>query len=536
MFLPPLSMSIDALTLLYNRLRHGTIPVPETDFEHAVSVLVPAYNEEYKLLNTIDRILQQTYPVKSIYILDDLSTDNTPAVCREIAKRHDKVVHVRRDSKLGKAGNINAIVTDAGKELGDLVLVVDGDVTLEEDCLEQLVKGASDAAVVTGYGHTRKPKSFLPGVLYEGESWINAIFRFRKKAQNIRHGIFVICGALSLYRRDMLESLPIPERTLTEDTDYTWLLQEQGFKVAYADKAIALGNNPNSFGGYWRRYDRWFSGTYQNLFVHGKDLAQSPSLFYATIVPSVIETIPYSIVMSTLPLAAFVAPDFAKGVLTADFILSLPFLFLHPRGFCYAVAHLPHIYAFKYFGSVAGVYTGMKTLAQKILGREEAWRNAWASTSQIPILPRRLSKRFMRSHMEEFDDLEHNWVDLGETPWTDQNYLFELPEKWKLSSYVRVDGAVAGYAIVSKKNEEEAYLHKILVDARFRGTGIGKRLFEDMIRTCGNRGFKKIRFKVKVDNEQANRLYRKMGVLYEGVVACPDGVNRYECVYGVKEE
>ena len=48
------------------------------DTDKKVSVLVPVYNEKTELLmETITTIMQQTYPIHSIYVFDDGSSDTS---------------------------------------------------------------------------------------------------------------------------------------------------------------------------------------------------------------------------------------------------------------------------------------------------------------------------------------------------------------------------------------------------------------------------------------------------------------------------
>lgn len=530
-------MVIDLATLGFSRLRHR-----DSD-EHiantmakSVSVLVPIFNEAEKILSTVNCIVKQTHPVKDIYLLDDLSTDRTEKMCKELEKMHDVVSHVRRNVKLGKAGNINALVRERTHELGELVLIVDGDVKLEPTCLEELVKASDNAEVVTGFGYTKKPSSYVAKMLYEGRSWINSVFSFRKRAQAIRKAVFVVCGALSLYKRNVLAQVPIPERTLTEDTDYTWLLQERGYTVSYNEKARAVGSDPESFRGCWSRHVRWFSGTYQNLFIHGfRELKKSKTLLYSTILPGCIEAIPYSVTITCLPAIAFFYPNLAKGILLADFLLSAPFLFLHQKGFWHAVNHLPDIYAYKYFGSVVCLYAGIKTVIEKVSGRTEQWKNNWENSSRARLQPRRLTKRYMRKHLDAFLYLEKEWINLGEEAWTRDSFMLKKPHKWKLSSYVSLNGKPVGYAIVSETGKGQAYLHKILVDTDYQGLGIGSLLLRETKGKCRENTIEKLCFKVRVNNERANALYKKAHVVYADREISGDGVERCLCELDIIE-
>lgn len=549
MFFPPLSMSIDLVTLAYSRIRPRIKKNNKyksrklESLDKKVSVFIPSFNEGEKLRSTIEHILQQSYPIQDIYVLDDFSTDATVNVCKELEKFYNNVKHVRRDKKLGKACNINELVKEKAEELGDYVLVVDGDVKLEKNCLEELVKCSDGAAIVTGFGYTRQPTACIPKMLYEGESWINSVFSFRKKAQGIRRSIFVICGALSLYDKKVLKEIPIPERTLTEDTDYTWLVQEKKYKVKdtdkeekhyrvrYTDKARAVGNNPNTFKGYWKRYQRWFSGTFQGLYTHGRELNKAKPLLYSTILPGCLEAIPYSLTFSSLPLIAVYNREMALGILAADFTLSFPFLFFHPKGFWHALNHLPDIYAYKYFGSLACLYAGAKTTAEKILGKQKKWSNNWMNSSRAEIRIERLKRRSMKNKLPDFLEMEKEWTGLGETAWKKDNFLYPLPKKWKLSGYASIDRKPVGYAIVSQpdKSKREAYLHKILVDSDYQGLGIGNMILESAKEKCRKKNIEKLVFKVRTDNEIAIRLYRRNNTNFTGKETSKDGIERYLC-------
>jgi len=535
-------MVIDLATLGYSRLRRGlgnrafadgsatNDELAANTPDRSVSVLIPIFNEAEKIVSTVDSVMKQTYPVRDIYLLDDLSTDRTEQVCRQLDDERDIVHHVRRNEKLGKAGNINALVAERTCELGEFVLVVDGDVKLEPTCLEELVKASYDAEVVTGFGYTRKPSSYVARMLHEGMSWINSVFSFRKRAQAIRKAVFVVCGALCLYKRNVLQQIPIPERTLTEDTDYTWLLQERGYTVGYNDKARAVGSDPESLRGCWRRHVRWFSGTYQSLFTHGfRELNKSKALLYSTILPGCLEAIPYSVTIASLPVIALYYPALAKGILIADFLLSVPFLFLHQQGFWHAVNHLPDIYAYKYFGSIVCLYAGMKTTIEKLSGKTGKWKNNWENSSRANIRPRRLTKRYTRKHLDAFLYLEKEWAALGEQPWTKKHFMLKAPQKWKLSSYVSLNGKPVGYTIVSQIGQGQAYLHKILVDSDYQRLGIGSLLLREAREKCRKNKIKTMHFKVRLNNERANALYRRTDVIYTAREVSLDGVERYLC-------
>jgi len=60
--------------------------------DELVSIIIPAYNAEYWISDTIRSALSQTWPKKEIIVVDDGSTDNTLAIARTFESEIVKVV------------------------------------------------------------------------------------------------------------------------------------------------------------------------------------------------------------------------------------------------------------------------------------------------------------------------------------------------------------------------------------------------------------------------------------------------------------
>ena len=98
-----------------------------------ISVIVPVYNAEKTLRGTLDSILRQTFRDFEIILVDDGSTDSSPAICEEYAGRDSRIRVIHQENKgLSEARNAG-IRASAGKCL----TYVDSDDFLTENALEK---------------------------------------------------------------------------------------------------------------------------------------------------------------------------------------------------------------------------------------------------------------------------------------------------------------------------------------------------------------------------------------------------------------
>jgi glycosyltransferase involved in cell wall biosynthesis len=96
----------------------------------AVSIIVPAYNEEVTALKTIDSLLKTEYPDFEIIFVDDGSKDSTFEVVYKAYDNHP-LVRVFTKPNGGKASALNFGISHADN---DFVVCIDADTQLEERC------------------------------------------------------------------------------------------------------------------------------------------------------------------------------------------------------------------------------------------------------------------------------------------------------------------------------------------------------------------------------------------------------------------
>ncbi len=103
-----------------------------------VSILIPAYNAEKWIRDTINSALNQTWPKKEIIIIDDGSADNTLQIAREFEAKSVKVI---TQENMGACAARNKALEFAQ---GDYIQWLDADDLLAPDKISQQLKESDD--------------------------------------------------------------------------------------------------------------------------------------------------------------------------------------------------------------------------------------------------------------------------------------------------------------------------------------------------------------------------------------------------------
>jgi glycosyltransferase involved in cell wall biosynthesis len=119
--------------------------------EPLVSVVLPTRNRASLLRTTLASVQAQTWRRLEILVVDDGSTDDTPAVLREIADRDARIRVLRLEPPHGAAVARNRAIEDAR---GDYIAFQDDDCMWTPDKVEVLVGALEEGGPGVGFAYS----------------------------------------------------------------------------------------------------------------------------------------------------------------------------------------------------------------------------------------------------------------------------------------------------------------------------------------------------------------------------------------------
>ncbi len=181
----------------------------KTDSGKHVSVIIPCYNADSFVGETIVSVLEQTWPQVELVVVDDGSSDNSWQVIQSFGER---VKAVRQTN----GGGCRARNVGAKAARGDYLMFLDADDTLAPDTLEHLVHAIGDGGDIAACPWRRLEN--------KGDGWVKAPSSL---TENPPRGDFLL-GWLSgwyippcaiLWRREAYEATGGWDENLTANQD-----------------------------------------------------------------------------------------------------------------------------------------------------------------------------------------------------------------------------------------------------------------------------------------------------------------------------
>ena len=233
------------------------------------AAIIPARNEAATIGFALESLKNQTHPPSKVIVLDDCSDDDYA----EIVRNTYPTAEIRRSvTRRGKAAGINAVLPEISDEY---ILVLDADTYVERDYAKKLLSTQNfDIVYGTLLPDLRRREIYtasrLVEYLYGHTVW--------KQATGLI-GASHVTGCFTIYKTSVLKKLGgYPCRTVTEDTDLTWLITETGGKIVYVPEAKGYTKEPSTFKQFSTQINRWHTGFWQTLKVHGQRVGDSNRL------------------------------------------------------------------------------------------------------------------------------------------------------------------------------------------------------------------------------------------------------------------
>lgn len=239
----------------------------------AVTVLIAAYQEEAGIAETLRSIALDGYsgPLE-VLVLNDGSTDSTAATASAAIDQLQWPPNVEPRMVDFAANRGKSAVLNAGLVMAshDLIVTIDGDSRLHRGALSRLVERyLSDPPNTQAVAGAILVRNSRENILTGAQEWdyfhgIAAV----KRMQSLYQGTLVAQGAFSLYRRSALKAVGGWRDVVGEDIVLSWAMLDKGYRLGYAEDAIAWTNAPTSFGQFARQRQRWSRGLIEALNQH----------------------------------------------------------------------------------------------------------------------------------------------------------------------------------------------------------------------------------------------------------------------------
>jgi cellulose synthase/poly-beta-1,6-N-acetylglucosamine synthase-like glycosyltransferase/peptidoglycan/xylan/chitin deacetylase (PgdA/CDA1 family)/spore germination protein YaaH len=261
----------------FDRLRKSQLPPDAASFQPAVTVIVPAYNEEKVIERTVRSVLASDYPNLRVVVVDDGSKDQTYAIAEAAFQQQiaeGRVLLLTKPNS-GKADALNYGLTRTSDEI---YVGIDADTMIAPDAISRLVPHFADPEVGAVAGNAKVGNRVNLWTRWQALEYITSQ-NFERRALNVLNAVSVVPGAIGAWRTTAVQQAGgYHTDTVAEDADLTMSLLENGWKVVNEDRALAFTEAPTNANGLMRQRFRWSFGILQAVWKHGSSVRKRSRL------------------------------------------------------------------------------------------------------------------------------------------------------------------------------------------------------------------------------------------------------------------
>lgn len=223
----------------------------------AVSIVIPAFNEEKYLDAKLNNIRGLDYPREKlqVIIVSDGSTDRTTEILNGVKEPFIESLFL--DARRGKASALNCGVERARHSL---LVFSDASTLFESDTIQKLVRHFRDRSLGAVCGalrfHSGSESQQAEGVYWKYESALRLMESRIGAALNVS-------GAIYALRRDAY--LPLPDGAILDDLLIPMNARRLGYRIIYDPEAVATDFAAETVQGEFARRVRVAAGCFQAL-------------------------------------------------------------------------------------------------------------------------------------------------------------------------------------------------------------------------------------------------------------------------------
>lgn len=211
--------------------RHKTVPAFPNSWP-VISVIVPCYNEETRILGKLENIQKLDYPRDCLEVVfaDGGSQDKTPELLKA-ALENDSIGRVITCPCKGKVHQLNHVLPQLR---GELILNTDADAQLSPDALKWVAAEfatAPDVWVVGAYCCPHDQTLDIERYYWDAQN------KGRFLESDARSASIVIAQCYA-FRRKLLEAFP--SDVVADDIYVAFLAHSLGYRVLYSRSAVAV--------------------------------------------------------------------------------------------------------------------------------------------------------------------------------------------------------------------------------------------------------------------------------------------------------
>lgn len=253
------------LMAAYKQLTYDYTPV-DPDHLPSITVMIPAYNEEETIANTITNVFSQTYPIPvEVVVCNDGSSDDTWSILQFMDTVYERLTIVQHENS-GLPATRNHALEHA---TNDIILSMDADTVLKDNALYEagtaFVRNPDAVAVGTNVGVLNPTESVWTKM--QVYNYLLSMELSRMYQYGLGY-VLVLSGGCSVYKREVLEAAGgWNEQLEAEDYDMTVRVHEYG-PIVYSPVIHAYTDVPTTFRDLWRQRFRWRHGGMTTTLVH----------------------------------------------------------------------------------------------------------------------------------------------------------------------------------------------------------------------------------------------------------------------------